>query len=81
MPFEIFGQAACKKSLEIVGFENIKIGFRHGYDLSNTLLWLRDHIPTGVGKIKNISKNCNSSWANYLEQSGQAELLHFSAVK
>jgi len=76
-----FDDSSLKKSLEIAGFENIKVGFRHGYDLSNTLLWLRDRIPTGVGKIKNISKNCNSSWANYLEQSGQAELLHFSAVK
>ena len=76
-----FDDSSLKKSLEIVGFENIKVGFRHGYDLSNTLLWLRDRIPTGVGKIKSISKNCNSSWVNYLEQSGQAELLHFSAVK
>ena len=76
-----FDDYSLKKSLEIVGFKNINIGFRHGYDLSNTLLWLRDHIPTGVGKIKSISKNCNSSWVNYLEESGQAELLHFFVVK
>ena len=47
-----FDDSSLKKSLEIVGFKNIKVGFRHGYDLSNTLLWLRDRIPTGIGKIK-----------------------------
>jgi len=76
-----FDDFSLKKTLGIVGFENVKIDFRHGYDLSNTLLWLRDRRPTGVGKINNISNDCDSSWINYLEKSGQAELLHFSASK
>ena len=50
-----FDDMTLKRSLEIAGFKNINVGFRHGYDLSNALLWLRDRKPSGNSKIKNIS--------------------------
>lgn len=63
------------------GFTNIKCGFRNGYDLSNALAWLRNREPTGLGLIKNISNDYNSTWINFIEKSKQAELLHFPASK
>ena len=67
--------------MEIAGFENISEGFRHGYDLSNAFMWMKDRVPTGIGKVNNISEFCNDAWKRFLEDSGEAELLHFSAVK
>ncbi len=64
-----------------VGFNNLKPGFRHGYDLSNTLCWLRDRKPTGLNKIDWISNVCDEVWRDFLEQNEFAELLHFSATK
>lgn len=79
--FWYFDRGSLRKIMENTGFEDISEGFRHGYDLSNAFMWLKDRVPTGTGKVNDISPFCNDAWKRYLEESGQAELLHFSAVK
>ena len=79
--FWYFERNSLRRIMEITGFKNISEGFRHEYDLSNVFMWMKDLIPTGIGKIQNISSFCNDAWKRYLEESGKAELLHFSAEK
>jgi len=79
--FWYFERNSLRRIMEIAGFNNISEGFRHGYDLSNAFMWMKDRVPTGTDKVKNISSFCNDTWKRFLEESGKAELLHFSAVK
>jgi SAM-dependent methyltransferase len=79
--FWYFERNSLRRIMEIAGFNNIYEGFRHGYDLSNAFMWMKDRVPTGTDKVKNISSFCNDTWKRFLEESGKAELLHFSAVK
>ena len=79
--FWYFERNSLRRIMEIAGFKNISEGFRHGYDLSNAFMWMKDRVPTGTDKVKNISSFCNDTWKRFLEESGKAELLHFSAVK
>lgn len=76
-----FNNNSLTELFNSVGFNNLKPGFRHGYDLSNTLCWLRDRKPTGLNKIDWISNVCDEVWRDFLEQNEFAELLHFSATK
>jgi len=76
-----FERNSLRRIMEIAGFEKISEGFRHGLDLSNAFMWMKDRVPTGTGKVKNICSFSNDAWRRHLEESGQAELLHFSAVK
>lgn len=68
---------ACKKS----GFENIKLSFRHNYDLSNTLMWLKDRKPTGKGKIPFIDSRLNAAWISAVEELGFADLICLELIK
>ena len=45
-------EALVKKT----GFSDIKMSFRHNFDLSNTFLWLRDNKPTGIKKVALLNK-------------------------
>ena len=67
----------CKKA----GFKNVKSGFRHGYDLSNTFQWLKERKPSGVNQLNFIDPICNEVWRASLEKSGMAELLYFEVKK
>mgnify|MGYP003706747799 CR=1 FL=1 len=76
-----FDPKSMMEILKVAGFTNPTVDFRHNYDLSNAFMWMKDKIPTGTGSLVNISKNCDLSWKNFLEQSGQADLLFCSCEK
>ena len=76
-----FEPVSMMNILKMADFANPSVGFRHNYDLSNAFMWMKDKIPTGIGRLENISKNCDLSWKNFLEESGQADLLFCSCEK
>ena len=67
----------CKKA----GFNHIEKGFRHGFGLSNTLLWLKERAPKGTARLGFITDEIDFSWIQMLEKTGMAELLHFEITK
>ena len=76
-----FTDNSLKKLLVNAGFKNVTTDYRHRYDLSNAFHWMLDRIPTGLARTKGISSYCDKAWRLHLEQSGEAELLHFTVVK
>lgn len=76
-----FEKNTLKKMAERAKFSDIKVTFRHNYDLSNTFLWLRDNKPTGKNKLSIFSKNINQSWIEYLESTGQADIICIEMTK
>jgi 2-polyprenyl-3-methyl-5-hydroxy-6-metoxy-1,4-benzoquinol methylase len=67
----------CKK----VKFSNVDISFRHNYDLSNIILWLRDHQPTGLRKLDLFDERANTGWKTMLEALGMGDLIFFKLTK
>jgi hypothetical protein len=57
------------------GFKVKKVFFKHGFDLSNTLCWLRDRRPTGIGGIDLLDERINAAWRTFLEDKGLADTL------
>jgi SAM-dependent methyltransferase len=76
-----FDSHSLLNTFELAGFSQIIPGFRHCYDLSNAMLWMRDRRPSGIGGIAGIHSSCNQSWISFLQESGQSDLLFFSALK
>lgn len=63
------------------GFTNISKGYRHGFGLSNTLLWLKERAPKGTAQLPFITDEIDFSWVQMLEKTGMAELLYFEISK
>jgi SAM-dependent methyltransferase len=63
------------------GFTDVKPGFRHGFGLSNTLLWLKERKPKGGTRMPFITDELDYNWIQMLEKTGMAELLHFVITK
>ena len=63
------------------GFSEIEKGYRHGFGLSNTLLWLKERAPRGTSKLEFITEEIDYNWIQMLEKTGMAELLHFVITK
>ena len=76
-----FDDSSLKNLCQKAGFNNVKSGFRHGYDLSNTFKWLKDRRPTGVDQLDFIDSVLNEVWCASLEKYGLAELLYFEVKK
>ena len=76
-----FNEKSLKNLCINSNFRNIEMNYRHGYDLSNVFHWLLDKKPTGLAKTTGISSYSNEAWRLFLEESGQAELLHVTATK
>lgn len=76
-----FDSVSLTKLSSKAGFSKITPGFRHGFGLSNTLLWLKERKPWGNSKIAFITEEIDFHWVQMLERSGMAELLHFELIK
>jgi len=63
------------------GFSKIKKGYRHGFGISNTLLWLKERKPKSGTKLNYITEEIDYNWIRMLENTGMAELLHFEITK
>ena len=76
-----FKDKTLKQMVEQAGFSDIKISFRHNFDMSNVMVWLRDNKPTGNGKIDFLSNSVNQNWVEFLESSGLADLVCIEMTK
>ena len=63
------------------GFSNIKLSYRQVYDISNLVFWLKDKIPTGVGKIELFDQRINEEYRCYLETIGAADFIFLRMEK
>lgn len=63
------------------GFTDVEKGYRHGFGLSNTLLWLKERAPKGSARLEYITEEIDHNWIQTLEKAGMAELLHFVITK
>lgn len=57
------------------GFNNIQILFQQNYDLSNAFCWVRDHQPTGLGKLDLFNHSIDTAWRAFLETSGRSDVV------
>jgi len=67
----------CRK----IGFQDIAVGHRHNFDVSNTMMWLRDGRPTGYGALPLFDDLADQSWKDMIERLGYADLIHAKVVK
>ncbi len=70
-----FNASALQWAARQAGFNQIDIRYQHNYDLSNVLLWLREHRPTGVGRLPFFDAPVNAAWGAFLEGSGQSDVV------
>ncbi len=76
-----FDAKSMSYCLEQAGFKEYKINFMHTMDLSNLLLWLKDHKPTGIGRFELFDQGFDDLYRHYLEQHGKANYLWVEAKK
>lgn len=66
-------------ALKKAGFNNVKVGYTHKFDLSNLLYWFMEGRPTGVGNIQLFDDEFNAFFIKYLERKGAASHLWVTA--
>ena len=76
-----FEDKTLRQMAEQAGFLDIKISFRHNFDMSNVMLWLRDNKPTGNGKLDFLSNGVDQNWIEFVESSGLADLVCIEMIK
>jgi len=76
-----FEDKTLRQMAEQAGFLDIKISFRHNFDMSNVMLWLRDNKPTGNGKLDFLSNGVDQNWIEFVESSGLADLVCIEMTK
>jgi 2-polyprenyl-3-methyl-5-hydroxy-6-metoxy-1,4-benzoquinol methylase len=76
-----FNTKSLKDLAQKAGFNEIIVGHRHGFGISNTIKWLNERNPGGLDKLEFITPEIDSAWVQMLEKKGMAELLHFELVK
>jgi hypothetical protein len=77
----VFNAKSLKELAQKAGFNEIIVGHRHGFGISNTIKWLNERKPAGLGKLEFITPEIDFAWVKMLEKTGMAELLHFELVK
>ena len=76
-----FEDKTLKQMAEQASFSDIKISFRHNFDMSNVMLWLRDNKPTGNGKLDFLSNGVDQNWIEFVESSGLADIVCIEMTK
>jgi 2-polyprenyl-3-methyl-5-hydroxy-6-metoxy-1,4-benzoquinol methylase len=76
-----FDDKTLKQMANQAGFSNIKISFRHNFDMSNVILWLKDNKPTGNGKLDFLSNGVDQNWIEFVESSGLSDLVCITMIK
>lgn len=61
------------------GLEVVRKEFRHNYDLSNFMVWLKESRPSGVGAMPLFDRQLDDAWKGFLEANGFAELIFLEA--
>ncbi|MEW6302990.1 MAG: class I SAM-dependent methyltransferase [Verrucomicrobiota bacterium] len=70
-----FHADSFRKLAELAGFSSCAIHYRHRFDLSNSLIWLRDRRPSGLGAIK-LDPAVDAVWKQHLETSGRSDYFY-----
>ena len=76
-----FEDKTLKQMAEQASFSDINISFRHNFDMSNVMLWLRDNKPTGNGKLDFLSNGVDQNWIEFVESSGLADIVCIEMTK
>ncbi len=76
-----YNAETLKSSVEKAGFDQVNISFRHNFDISNMVMWLRDGKPTGMGRLDLFDSRINAAWVDFIEESGMADLVCVDMVK
>ena len=76
-----FEDKTLKRMVKQAGFSDIRISFRHNFDMSNVILWLRDNRPTGNGKLDFLNNSIDKNWVEFVETSGLADLVCVEMTK
>jgi len=76
-----FEDKTLKQMVDQAGFSDIRISFRHNFDMSNVMLWLRDNKPTGNGKLDFLNSSVDKNWVEFVESSGLADLVCVEMTK
>jgi SAM-dependent methyltransferase len=70
-----FDKNTLKEICKLAGFKINKIYFRHNFDLSNTLAWIKEKKPTGNNFFNLFDENFTKSWKSYIEKEGLSDLV------
>lgn len=76
-----FDENTLEKIAKKAGFSDVKVSFRHNFDMSNTMLWLRDSQPTGNGKLNFLNNRIDKPWVEFMESSGLADMVCVEMIK
>jgi 2-polyprenyl-3-methyl-5-hydroxy-6-metoxy-1,4-benzoquinol methylase len=76
-----FEEKTLKKLAEKAGFRDIKLSFRHNFDLSNALLWAKDGKPTGNNKLDILDPRINNAWREFVINAGFGDLVCLQMTK
>lgn len=72
-----FNEKSFRYIADVLGFQSIEFIYKHKYDLSNLIYWLKDRNPTGLGKI-NIFEELDFNFRKILERE---KISNFMYVK
>jgi SAM-dependent methyltransferase len=75
-----FDADALGQLMRAAGFADVAVSYRHRFDLSNAILWLRDKRPTGLGAIP-VPAGASEVFRGLLEANGRADYLYAQGVK
>ena len=70
-----FTQESIQTLSSLSGFSSTQIQFVQRFDISNALLWARDHRPTGLGKIQTL-QGLDSAYKRLLEANGRSDFIY-----
>jgi len=76
-----FNSDTLEKIVKKSGFSTLSISHRHTLDLSNTMMWLKDRVPTGSGKITLFDERLNNAWEMFIKSTGNADLVCVEMTK
>lgn len=66
---------SLEKLGSLAGFSKVNIKYIQKYDLSNALLWIRDHRPTGQGKT-NVFRDLDTNYKMTREKQGRSDFIY-----
>jgi 2-polyprenyl-3-methyl-5-hydroxy-6-metoxy-1,4-benzoquinol methylase len=70
-----FDGGSLRTLASAAGFADCTVEYVHRFDLSNTLLWLRDRRPTGLAALA-ISPPVDAAFCRWLESAGRADYIY-----
>lgn len=68
------------KLLAKAGVDQVEARFRHHFDMSNALLWLRDQKPTGIARVKDLI-GLDAAYRSELVRQGRTDYLYVSGTR